>query len=45
MFQRKLYNNHVFFVVYCLLRITVLCCANNQMEIFSTKFNICFITT
>ena len=27
-------------VVYCLLCITVLCCANNQMQIFSTKFNI-----
>ena len=26
-------------VVYCLLCITVLCCANNQMHIFSTKFN------
>ena len=26
-------------VVYCLLCITVLCCANNQMQIFSTKLN------
>ena len=26
-------------VVYCLLCITVLCCANNQMPIFSTKLN------
>ena len=26
-------------VVYCLLRITALCCANNQMQLFSTKFN------
>ena len=26
-------------VVYCLLCIIVLCCANNQMRIFSTKFN------
>ena len=32
MFQRKLYNNYVFCVVYCLLCITVLCCANNQMQ-------------
>ena len=38
MFQRKLYNNYVFCVVYCfcvvccLLCITVLCCANNQMH-------------
>ena len=27
-------------VVYCLLCITVLCCANNQMQILSTKFNL-----
>ena len=26
-------------VMYCLLCITVLCCTNNQMQIFSTKFN------
>ena len=26
-------------VVYCLLCITVLCCANNQMQICLTKFN------
>ena len=47
MFQRKLYNNYVFCVVYCLLCcvvycllcITVLCCANDQMQIFSIKFN------
>ena len=32
-------------VVYCLLCITVLCCANSQMQIFSTKFNFCFIKT
>ena len=25
-------------VVYCLLCITVLCCANNEMQLFSTKF-------
>ena len=25
-------------VVYCLLCITVLCCANNEMQIFTTKF-------
>ena len=39
MFQKKLYNNYVFYVVYCflccvlLVCITVLCCANNQMQI------------
>ena len=27
----------VYCVVYCLLCITVLCCANNQTQIFSTK--------
>ena len=37
MYQRKLYTNYVFCVVYCVLCITVLCCANNQMQIFSTK--------
>ena len=32
-------------VVYCVLCITVLCCANNQIQFFSTKFNLFFIKT
>ena len=32
-------------VVYCLLCITVLCCANNQMQLLSTKVNFFSIKT